>query len=177
MLHSRAFRTHPHAAPTPLHVTPTPLHHQGEMHRIGNERAQLAQKLEAEKEKLSLGCRLEFPIAREVIGLVVGQKGKNIIDTQKATGVDRVEVTARSSVQQRAAACSSVQQRLQHRVAPCSRVHSILLQRAAACDVCVDRVAVSARWPAFVARSPWRDCSPAPIRSPPSPRRPLMTLG
>ena len=69
---------------------------QGEMQRIGNERAQLAQKLESEKEKLSLGCRLEFPIAREVIGLVVGKSGKNIIDTQKATGVDRVEVRCRT---------------------------------------------------------------------------------
>eukprot|EP00966_Prymnesium_polylepis_P268619 6205445-Prymnesium_polylepis.1 len=66
--------------------------HQGDMQRIANERQQLATKLESEKEKLSLGCRVEFPITKDVIGLVVGKGGKNIVDTQKATGVDRVEV-------------------------------------------------------------------------------------
>ena len=47
--------------------------HQSEMHRISNERSMLSTKLEAEREKLSSGYRVEFPITRDVIGLVVGK--------------------------------------------------------------------------------------------------------
>ncbi|KAL3902795.1 MAG: hypothetical protein SGPRY_011922 [Prymnesium sp.] len=68
------------------------IRHQTDKLRIASERALLATKLEAEKEKVMTGARVEFPISRDVIGLVVGKGGKNIVDTQKATGVDRVEV-------------------------------------------------------------------------------------
>ncbi|KAL1527303.1 hypothetical protein AB1Y20_015975 [Prymnesium parvum] len=66
--------------------------HQTEMARFASGRAQLANKLEAEKEKLTHGCRIEFPITRDVLGLVVGKGGKNILETKRATGIDRVDV-------------------------------------------------------------------------------------
>lgn len=66
--------------------------HQGDMQRVHNEREQLATKLQSEREKLLTGVRVEFPVPRSLIGLVIGKGGKNLVDTQKATGVDRVEV-------------------------------------------------------------------------------------
>ena len=49
--------------------------HQGDIQRRLQEREDLAAKLQAEREKRQSGCRLEFPIVKEVIGLIVGKNG------------------------------------------------------------------------------------------------------
>ena len=66
--------------------------HQGDIQRRHQEREDLASKLQAKREKEQSGCRLEFPIVKEVIGLIVGKNGKHIIDVQKKSGVDRLEI-------------------------------------------------------------------------------------
>lgn len=70
--------------------------HVGDMHRVHTEREQLSAKLQQERDRLMTGCRLEFPIEKELIGLVVGKSGATIRAAQKAAGVDRVEVSAMS---------------------------------------------------------------------------------
>jgi len=55
-------------------------------------REELASRMSSEQEKLGSGCRLDFPIERELIGLVVGKNGKQIRETKKATGVYTIEI-------------------------------------------------------------------------------------
>jgi len=66
--------------------------HVSDMQRVYSEREQLSAKLQQERDRLTTGCRLDFPIERELIGLVVGKNGATIQAARKATGVHRVEV-------------------------------------------------------------------------------------
>ncbi|EOD37949.1 hypothetical protein EMIHUDRAFT_224951 [Emiliania huxleyi CCMP1516] len=60
--------------------------HVGDMARVHSEREQLSAKLQHERERLISSFRLEFPVDKELIGLVVGKGGAT------AAGVDKVEV-------------------------------------------------------------------------------------
>ena len=62
--------------------------HCSDMERVHSHREKLAEKLESEKAKRETGIRIEFPIDKELIGLVVGKGGKNIADARRETGVD-----------------------------------------------------------------------------------------
>ena len=64
----------------------------GDLHRIQNEREQLVTKIEMRRAARENGIRVEFAIAKELIGLVVGKGGKQITDVKKATGVEMIEV-------------------------------------------------------------------------------------
>ena len=70
--------------------------HVSDMQRVYSEREQLSAKLQQERDRLTTGCRLDFPIERELIGLVVGKNGATIQAARKATGVHRVEVSRRA---------------------------------------------------------------------------------
>ena len=66
--------------------------HHEEMSRMHSGRELLASKLESEKAKRDTGVRIEFPVEKELIGLVVGKNGKNIAEARRVSGVDVVEV-------------------------------------------------------------------------------------
>jgi len=66
--------------------------HHGDMARLHSEREVLATKLETKRALRQNGVRVEFPVDRELIGLVVGKGGKNISEAKKATGVEAIEV-------------------------------------------------------------------------------------
>jgi transcription antitermination factor NusA-like protein len=66
--------------------------HHGDMARIHSEREVLATRLESRRAMRENGVRVEFPVDKELVGLVVGKGGKNITDTKKATGVELIEV-------------------------------------------------------------------------------------
>ena len=66
--------------------------HHNDMERIHADREKLAQRLDSEKAKRETGVRIEFPIDKALIGLVVGKSGKTITDARKATGIDVVEI-------------------------------------------------------------------------------------
>ena len=68
------------------------MRHHGDMHRIQSEREVLATKIETRQKAKANGIRVEFPVVKELIGLVVGKQGKTIQDVKKATGVDVIEV-------------------------------------------------------------------------------------
>ena len=66
--------------------------HHNDMERIHADREKLALRLDTEKAKRETGVRIEFPVDKELIGLVVGKNGKNIQDAKRQTGIDVVEV-------------------------------------------------------------------------------------
>lgn len=66
--------------------------HHADLTKAHTDREMLASKLESAKAKRDTGVRIEFPVERELIGLVVGKGGKNILDAKKASGVDVVDV-------------------------------------------------------------------------------------
>ena len=66
--------------------------HHGDMARIHSQRETLASALETKRAAREHGVRVEFPVSKELIGLVVGKGGKNISDVKKATGVEMIEV-------------------------------------------------------------------------------------
>lgn len=66
--------------------------HFRDMARIHSEREVLATQLESRRAMRDKGVRVEFPVERDLIGLVVGKGGKTIAETKKATGVELIEV-------------------------------------------------------------------------------------
>ena len=58
--------------------------HVGDMARVHSEREQLSAKLQHERERLTSSFRLEFPVDKELIGLVVGKGGATVRSAQKA---------------------------------------------------------------------------------------------
>ena len=60
------------------------------MHKMQKDREKLTEKLQSARDKLTTGVKLEFPIQRDLIGLVVGKGGRNVIQVQKQCGVDRI---------------------------------------------------------------------------------------
>uniref|UniRef100_A0A7S0J573 K Homology domain-containing protein n=1 Tax=Calcidiscus leptoporus TaxID=127549 RepID=A0A7S0J573_9EUKA len=71
--------------------------HVNDMQRMHTEREQLASKLQSEKDKLTTGHRVQFPIERELIGMVVGKGGRCLADAKKASGVDFINISPSGS--------------------------------------------------------------------------------
>ena len=66
--------------------------HQGDMARLHSARGLLEDKLQSERTKRDTGVTIEFPVDKELLGLVIGPKGKTIEDAKRASGVHFVEV-------------------------------------------------------------------------------------
>ena len=66
--------------------------HQGDMTRIHSANEVLQKKLESKRLAREKGVRIQFPVPKNLIGLVVGKAGKNIKDVKQATKVDSIEV-------------------------------------------------------------------------------------
>ena len=52
----------------------------------------LATKIETRRAQRDNGIRIEFPVAKELVGLVVGKGGRTLGDVKKSTGVELIEV-------------------------------------------------------------------------------------
>lgn len=69
--------------------------HLVDMARLHAEREALTTRLEEEKERRDTCVRIEFPIDKELIGLVIGKSGKTLADAKKQAGVDVIDIDTR----------------------------------------------------------------------------------
>ena len=58
-----------------------------DLHRAELKKEQLQEQLQTAKEQIAENYRLEFSVPRDLLGLVIGKKGRNIIAAEKMEGI------------------------------------------------------------------------------------------